>query len=149
MGFSGPPSEPDVQLSLHPALHVFMPLVRLVLSLGYRGGVVVHLGCGDGTVTASNALVKLLRLQQVAAGFAKADRGEIAELDSAKESLLREMLEDTQGERVVVFCRFHHDLDTVRKVALAQKRSCGEISGRVTWRKVCRKTMRPQHCGPK
>ena len=27
VGFPGPPSEPDVQLPLHPALHVFMPLV--------------------------------------------------------------------------------------------------------------------------
>ena len=26
VGFPGPPSEPDVQLRLHPALHVFMPL---------------------------------------------------------------------------------------------------------------------------
>ncbi len=25
VGFCGPPSEPDVQLPLHPALHVFMP----------------------------------------------------------------------------------------------------------------------------
>ena len=27
VGFPGPPSEPDVQLPLHPALHVFMPLL--------------------------------------------------------------------------------------------------------------------------
>ena len=27
VGFPGPPSEPDVQLRVHPALHVFMPLV--------------------------------------------------------------------------------------------------------------------------
>ena len=26
MGFSGPPSEPDVRLSPHPALHMLMPL---------------------------------------------------------------------------------------------------------------------------
>src|SRR5438034_8713522 len=32
MGFSGPPSEPDVRLPPHPALHVFMPLVRVTLS---------------------------------------------------------------------------------------------------------------------
>ena len=28
VGFSGPPAEPDVQLSPHPALHRFMPVVR-------------------------------------------------------------------------------------------------------------------------
>jgi hypothetical protein len=31
VGFSGPPAEPDVRLSPHPALHRFMPLVRVFL----------------------------------------------------------------------------------------------------------------------
>ena len=31
VGFSGPPAEPDVRLSPHPALHRFMPLVRVIL----------------------------------------------------------------------------------------------------------------------
>ena len=30
VGFSGPPAEPDVRLSPHPALHRFMPLVRVI-----------------------------------------------------------------------------------------------------------------------
>jgi hypothetical protein len=32
VGFSGPPAEPDVRLSPHPALHRFMALVRVILS---------------------------------------------------------------------------------------------------------------------
>lgn len=85
-------------------------------------------GVADGTVTASNALVKLLRLQQIAAGFVKADDGEIREVDASKETLLHEMLEDMQGERVVVFCRFHYDMNAVARGAL---REYMEISGRV------------------
>ena len=34
MGFSGPPSEPDVRLSPHPALHVLMPLESLTRASG-------------------------------------------------------------------------------------------------------------------
>jgi hypothetical protein len=31
VGFSGPPSEPDVRLPPHPALHMVRPLVRVIL----------------------------------------------------------------------------------------------------------------------
>ena len=31
VGFSGPPAEPDVRLSPHPALHRFMPPMRVIL----------------------------------------------------------------------------------------------------------------------
>ena len=43
VGFSGPPAEPDVRLSPHPALHRFMPLVRVILS-SWRSSMVW--GCG-------------------------------------------------------------------------------------------------------
>ena len=43
LGFSGPPAEPDVRLSPHPALHRFMPLVRVIL-LSRRSSMVW--GCG-------------------------------------------------------------------------------------------------------
>jgi SNF2 family DNA or RNA helicase len=58
-------------------------------------------------------------------------------MGTAKADLLREILEDVGREdRVVVFCRFHHDLDTVKRVAEELDRgglykTCGEISGRV------------------
>jgi len=35
------------------------------------------------------------------------------------------------SEKAVVFCRFHHDLDTVARVCKELGRTCGEISGRV------------------
>jgi SNF2 family DNA or RNA helicase len=91
----------------------------------------------DGVVTANNALSKLLRLQQVAAGFVKTEDGREREMGTAKADLLREVLEDIGSEnRVVVFCRFHHDLDTVKRVAEeldrgGYEKTCGEISGRV------------------
>ncbi len=70
----------------------------------------------DGTVTAANAMVKLLRLQQVANGIAKTDDGAEQRIDNAKQKLLADTLEDIGGdEPVVVFCRFHADLDAIHE----------------------------------
>ncbi|MGD0775067.1 MAG: DEAD/DEAH box helicase [Candidatus Solibacter sp.] len=68
----------------------------------------------DGVVTAANAMVKVLRLQQVANGIAKTDDGVDHRIDTAKQKLLADTLEDIgAGEPVVVFCWFHLDLDAV------------------------------------
>jgi SNF2 family DNA or RNA helicase len=70
----------------------------------------------DGVVTAANAMVKLLRLQQVANGIAKTDDGVEQRIDNSKQKLLADTLEDIGGdEPVVVFCRFHADLDAIRE----------------------------------
>jgi hypothetical protein len=48
VGFSGPPAEPDVRLSPHPALHRFMPLVRVILP-SWRSPMVLSYGhAGSG-----------------------------------------------------------------------------------------------------
>ena len=81
----------------------------------------------SGIITVSNALVKALRLQQIASGYCKTEDGVETQLDTSKEVLLRDILEDLD-EPVVVFCRFRHDLDTVHRVA-GPGRSL-ELSGR-------------------
>jgi SNF2 family DNA or RNA helicase len=48
----------------------------------------------SGEVTAANALVKLLRLQQITGGFIRTDDGAHVQIDSAKMNLLRDVLED-------------------------------------------------------
>ena len=89
-----------------------------------------------GEVTAANALVRLLRLQQVTSGFlpvADPDSGGtvVERVDDAKREALQDILEDVgPGEPVVVFCRFQHDLDVVREVAEVLGRRYGELSGR-------------------
>ncbi|HZV06921.1 MAG TPA: DEAD/DEAH box helicase [Gemmataceae bacterium] len=85
----------------------------------------------DGRVTASNAMVKLLRLQQVAGGWVKTDDGQYHRVDSAKEKLLADTLEDIGSEEpVVVFCRFHADLDAVHEAAKSAGFASLELSGR-------------------
>ncbi len=84
-----------------------------------------------GEVTAANALVKLLRLQQITGGFIRTDDGHDVQIDSAKLNLLRDVLEDiAPDEPVVVFCRFHKDLEAVNRVADETGRRSLELSGR-------------------
>lgn len=82
-----------------------------------------------GEITAQNALVKLLRLQQITSGEVKMDDGTMWRASSHKERLLADMLEDIQ-EPVVIFTRFTQDLDTIARVAKNLNRRYGEISGR-------------------
>ncbi len=89
-----------------------------------------------GTVTAQNALVKLLRLQQVASGYAPADGSDpveerIVEVGTEKRDLLAETLADFPTDKpIVVFAVFKKDLENVRLVCEAQGRRYKELSGR-------------------
>lgn len=95
-------------------------------------------GIGEGSITAGNALTRLLRLQQIGSGWARKDRdvetgaeGELVQVDTAKQEALADLLEDVhEHEPIVVFCRFHHDLDAVHTVASALDRKSLELSGR-------------------
>ena len=85
-----------------------------------------------GEITAANALVKLLRLQQITGGDLPLDSGEVSEIDHTKSDLLADVIEDIdRAEPIVVICRFRGDLDRVRRVAEASGRTYGEISGRL------------------
>ena len=92
--------------------------------------------CGTGAVVVSNVLSKMLRLQQIAAGFCMVQEEvsgpqEIQELNTAKEDELTELLGDISPEApVVVFCVFVHDLDSVARSAVKAKRKAFEVSGR-------------------
>ncbi len=91
---------------------------------------------GAGKVTASNVLTRLLRLQQITSGYVRTDASEESEggevqVDTAKEDTLAEVLEGIgKDEPVAVFARFHHDLDTIKRVAEKLGRRYGELSGR-------------------
>ena len=83
-----------------------------------------------GTVTVSNALVKLLRLQQITSGYLPVEGGRGERIDLEKEALLADFLADLPSdEPVVVFCRFKSDLACVRQAASTLRRRYGELSG--------------------
>lgn len=87
----------------------------------------------NGTVTAANALTKLLRLQQATGGYARLDGDAgVTPIDgiSSKRRALEDRLEDLPvTEPVVVFCRFRSDLDDVAALARDMGREYAEVSG--------------------
>lgn len=82
-----------------------------------------------GLISADNALVKLLRLQQITSGYLPLEDESILSLDAPKAGLLAEILEGID-EPAVVFCRFRRDLDTVEQATAVAGKRYGELSGR-------------------
>ena len=75
--------------------------------------------------------MKLIRLQQIANGVVKTDDGIQRRVDDAKRKLLADTLEDIgKDEPVVVFCRYHLDLDAVHEACVAVGFESRELSGR-------------------
>jgi len=84
----------------------------------------------NGTVTAANALVKLLRLAQITGGWLPDDEGNYHRVSTTKERMLEDAVEDFGDEPSVVVCRFQRDLDAVHAVAAKLGRTSSELSGR-------------------
>ena len=86
----------------------------------------------EGTVRAANALVRLLRLQQITSGFLpvvdERGRPKTICIGREKRDVLMDILSDVH-EPVVIFCRFVNDLTVVREVACELNRRYGELSG--------------------
>jgi superfamily II DNA or RNA helicase len=114
----------------HRTVHLEAPTERIYYELEKH----LIADIDGGVVTAANAMVNVLRLAQAANGFAvDADTGATRQILPAPEKtrLLADVLDDLPvDEPVVVFCRFHHDLDQVKAVCETQGRRYGELSGR-------------------
>ena len=84
-----------------------------------------------GRITVANTMVALLRLQQITGGWVKTDDERYRRVDWAKQRLLEDTLEDIgPHEPVVVFCRFHADLDAVHEACASLGYTSLELSGR-------------------
>lgn len=93
--------------------------------------------CSTGrTIVVNNVLTRALRMQQIAAGFCMTITepgvpAEVEDLNTTKADALLDYLEDINPqERVVVFCQFKHDLDTIHAVSKTVGREEFELSGR-------------------
>ena len=78
----------------------------------------------DEAVTADMALVKLLRLSQIASGFVKTENDQIRRLKNAKEKALKELLFDicVEGKgKVIVWAVFHENYKQIREVCESLK----------------------------
>jgi SNF2 family DNA or RNA helicase len=74
---------------------------------------------GRGIALSRIVLTNVIRLQQVASGFVKVEDGRILDFDTAKADALADLLRDAlvAAGRVVVFCRFRHDVDAAIAVS--------------------------------
>ena len=119
-------------LDLPPAMHIDRKFDLAPKAKSFYGELEAELYAQieDGEVTAANALVKLLRLQQVTSGHVKLDDGRLQEVHKSKEDLLADMFEDfAPDEPIVVFYRFKPDALAIARAAKKHKRRCGEVSG--------------------
>lgn len=79
----------------------------------------------SGEVTAQNALVKLLRLQQITSGHLDGSL-----IGDSKRKLLADVMEDFEpNEPLVVVANFTSDLQAIKEVAESQGRRYAELSG--------------------
>lgn len=83
----------------------------------------------SGALTASNALVKLLRLQQLTGGFVLDDHGTPNDVDDSKARALTDLLTDIEPP-VVVFYRFSSDSAQIAEVTRKLDLRYGEVSGK-------------------
>ncbi len=87
-------------------------------------------------ITAPNIMTRLMRQQQLTGGFLVDDDGVVHVVSTAKRKAVAAWLEDEvvlrhgSGDPVVMFCRFHPDLDVIRALAEEFGVRYGEISGR-------------------
>lgn len=82
----------------------------------------------DGVITAANAMVKLLRLQQVTSGCIRTEDEKVRLVDTSKEHALISFLLLHDGP-VVVFCRFRSDLLAIQRASEQCSREYRELSG--------------------
>lgn len=94
---------------------------------------IAELPDGIGVVTAANRMVLTTRLAQLSGGFAREPDGRLVQISETPEKarLLADTLEDLPPrEPIVVFARFHADLDAIANIVEKAGRRYGELSGR-------------------
>jgi SNF2 family DNA or RNA helicase len=126
----------DEVLDLPDSLHETIPVTLSTATARVYGEIASNMTTEieAGTITAANALTRLLRLQQCTSGYGRLDgiAGPPVLIDGvpSKRLALMDWLEDIHvTEPVVVFCRFRCDLDEVAAAARELGRPYSELSG--------------------
>lgn len=124
----------DEVLDLPDAIHDVIPVSLSAATMRFYRQLEKEMTAeiAAGTVTVSNALTKLLRLQQATGGYARTEDSGLVLIDGlpSKAAMLEDRLLDlAETEPVVVFCRFRSDLDDVAATARRLGREYAEVSG--------------------
>jgi len=81
-----------------------------------------------GLALSQTVLTNVIRLQQIASGWVKVEDGRIIDLSREKEEALLDLVRDGPP-KIVVFCRFRHDIDRVAS-SISHLRNCLVLDGR-------------------
>jgi len=122
----------DDIISLPDKFHIDVPVILENQSVydKLEEDFIAELGGGDAIV-ATNAMVLTTRLQQVTSGFISLEGGGYKRFEESKKRAFKELVEDIPpGEPIVVFCKFHADLDACLAVFEELKIPASELSGR-------------------
>ena len=84
---------------------------------------------GDQEIVASTALVRTLRLQQLTSGYLQNDKKEVVRVGNSKLDVLADLLDDLQGQKVVIWTRFREDVAAIAALCKKLKRSWYTITG--------------------
>ncbi len=125
---------PSSVLGLEKPTHQFMsfdltPKLRKAYE-EFKDDLIVEIQ--NGVMVADNALVRGLRLQQITSGFFIDDNTKqvVALDDKPKAAAFEDWLDAIpRGDKAVVFCRFKHDVEVVKKIIERDGRRYGELSG--------------------
>ena len=120
----------DLPPAIHQTVHVSLePSTRSIYETMKEEMVMF---VKDGTITAANALSRLLRLQQIVQGIEPQELSNAIVFLAAQEkrAALESTIESIDGsEPIVVFSLFKGDLQSVREVSEHLGRRCFELSG--------------------
>jgi len=117
----------DLPEAIHEDIDIILPAKAKKIYRELEEEFIVWLDNGQ-EVTAANALVKLLRLQQLTGGFIHSEDKTYKIHDEKIEAVL-EIIDDI-SEPVVIFTKFRAELDTLRKELEKKKYKVKELSGR-------------------
>jgi SNF2 family DNA or RNA helicase len=124
----------EVDLNLPPAMHEVRTFALSALAQKAYDDIDEKLVAQvkTGTITAPNALVETMRLQQITGGCVPINDGKGKEIvDDGKSRLLDELFEDADpSEPFVVFAWYTEDLLRIREAAERSKRGYFELSGK-------------------
>lgn len=89
----------------------------------------------EGSLEIANIMLMVLRLQQLTSGFTQLEdeygNRRNKTLDDTRQKVLEDLLMDLpEDEPVVIFAKFRHDLNNIRKACENLGRGCSEVSGR-------------------
>lgn len=90
----------------------------------------------ENPLIVSNALTKLLRLNEILSGYMKLESGEIVQLKTnPRLDALMQLVENTNPHKIIIFSVFRNNYETIRKALDKRKIKYVEIHGGVSTKK--------------